>query len=279
MNPTETADFSPILLLEVELSRPLEDVRLVHPKTGERYAQAQVLVRLFTSPIGYVHLDLPSGELDAESLAKMVWKELSAEITAHLKRSSLPVPDGLGVEGFSGLDAPLHLQQRAHLLQEAPMVSVVLTTHDRLESLEETLYSISAVHYPNFEIVVVDNAPSNDAAEKLIRQMSAEMKNLRYVREDRVGLCWARNCGLEAASGEITVYTDDDVLVDVDWLTALVQGFGDGENVACVTGLILPRELDTPAQVWCEEHGGFGKGFVPQIYDRSAHRPDDPLFP
>lgn len=279
MNPTETLDFSPILLLEVELSQPLADVQLVHPKTGERYSQAQVLVRLFTSPIGYVHLERPSGELDAKSIAELIWGDLKAEIAAYLQRNDLPAVASLGVEGLSALDVPQYLQDRTPLLEEAPMVSVVVTTHDRPDSLEETLYSISAVHYPNFEIVVVDNAPSNDESAKLIQRLSAKMPNLRYVREDRVGLCWARNCGLDAAQGEITVFTDDDVLVDADWLTALVQGFGNGEQVACVTGLILPRELDTPAQVWCEEHGGFGKGFIPQIYDLEAHRPDDPLFP
>lgn len=279
MNPTETADFSPILLLEVELSQPLADVPFVHPKTGERYGQAQVLVRLFTSPIGYVFLEQSSGELDAKTFAGMIWDELSAEIGAYLQRNNLPVPDGLGVEGLSSLDAPQYIQARGELLENAPKVSVVVTTHDRPDSLEETLFSISAVHYPNFEIVVVDNAPSNEDAAELIQRLSAELRNLRYVREDRVGLCWARNCGLDAAEGEITVFTDDDVLVDVDWLTALAQGFGNGENVACVTGLILPRELDTPAQVWCEEHGGFGKGFIPQLYDLTAHRPDDPLFP
>ena len=109
--------------------------------------------------------------------------------------------------------------------------------------------------------------------------MYTEFKNLRYIRENLVGLCRARNRGMEAARGVITVFTDDDVLVDQDWLTALVQGYSNGDNVACVNGLILPRELDTPAQVWCEEHGGFGKGFVPLIFDLTKHRPDDPLFP
>jgi len=279
MKPNETADFSPRLLLEVDISKPLSDVRLFHPKTGTKYERAQVLVRIFSSPIGCVFLHCPSGKIDAEAFSRMIWDELHQEINSYLQKNNLPMTDRLSPAGLPDLVKPQYIQDQVKLLMDAPFVSVVVTTHDRPDSLEETLNSISAVHYPNFEIVVVDNAPSNEDTEKLVRRLSAEMDNLNYVRENRVGLCWARNLGLEVARGEITVFTDDDVLVDVNWLTALVQGFYNGDDVACVTGLILPRELETPAQVWCEEHGGFGKGFTPQIFDLEAHRPDDPLFP
>lgn len=279
MNPVEITDFSPILLLEVELTQPLADINLVHPTDGKRYSRAQMLVRIYTSPIGYIHIEHPSGEINAEMLSQLIWNELQQEINHYLKDNSLSMVDHLGTSGLSGMEALGYIQVREQLLQNAPLVSVVVTTHNRPDSLGETLRSISAVKYPQLEIIIVDNAPSNDASCELVEQLSSEIKNLRYIREDRVGLCWARNCGLAAAKGEITVFTDDDVLVDPNWLTALVQGFSNGNNVACVTGLILPRELETPAQVWCEEHGGFGKGFVPRIFDLTEHRPSDPLFP
>lgn len=279
MKPDENPDFSPVLLLELELSRPLSDLQLVHSSSGKRYSHAQVLVRIHTSPIGYIHMESSSGEMGAEALSQKIWNELQAQITRYLKDNGLPVIERLGISGLSGMEVPGHIQARAQLLRNAPSVSVVVTTRDRPDSLEETLRSICAVNYPGFEIVIIDNAPSNDDTARLVQRLSSEFKNLRYLREDRVGLCWARNCGLDAAQGEFTVFTDDDVLVDPDWLTALVQGFSDGDRVACVTGLILPRELETPAQVWCEEHGGFGKGFAPRIFDLTTHRPQDPLFP
>jgi hypothetical protein len=46
-----------------------------------------------------------------------------------------------------------------------------------------------------------------------------------------------------------------------------------------VTQLILPLELETPAQIWFEEYGGAAKGFAQRLYDLREHRPDDPLFP
>ena len=279
MNPVEIADFSPTLLLEIDISKPLSDMYFVPSNNGIHYTRAQVLVRIHTSPIGYIHIERPSNELNAEMLSQLIWDELQPEITHYLESNNLPVINRLGTSGLSMMEVPDYIQFREQLLRDAPSVSVVVTTHNRPDSLEETLRSISAVNYPQFEIVIVDNAPSNDDTVNLVRQLSSELKNLRYIREDRVGLCWARNCGLDAARGVITVFTDDDVLVDPDWLTALVQGFSNGDNVVCVTGLILPRELETPAQVWCEEHGGFGKGFSSQIFDLTTHRPDDPLFP
>ncbi|MBW8820333.1 MAG: glycosyltransferase, partial [Streptomyces sp.] len=86
------------------------------------------------------------------------------------------------------------------------------------------------------------------------------------------------NRGLALASGEIVAFADDDVVVDRDWLAAIAEAFASGERVGCVTGLIAPAELDTPAQVMLEAHGGFGKGFLQHRYDLG--RPEaDPQFP
>lgn len=279
MNPEEISNFSPVLLREIELSQPLLDIHLVHPTSGKRYTRAQVLVRIYTFPIGHINIERPSGEINAELLSELIWKELQSEITRYLKDNNLPVIDRLETSGLSKIGVPRYTQAREQILRDAPFVSVIVTTRNRPDSLEVTLRSISAVKYPRFEIIIVDNAPSNNDTAELIEQLSSEFNNLRYIRENQKGLCRARNRGMDEARGAITVYTDDDVLVDPDWLTALVQGYSYGDNVACVNGLILPRELETPAQVWCEEHGGFGKGFAPLIFDLTKHRPDDPLFP
>ena len=50
-------------------------------------------------------------------------------------------------------------------------------------------------------------------------------------------------------------------------------------NVGCVTGLILPMEIETPAQALLEEYGGFAKGFERRIYDLGRYRPAIPTFP
>jgi hypothetical protein len=52
-----------------------------------------------------------------------------------------------------------------------------------------------------------------------------------------------------------------------------------GTAVSCVTGAILPADLETQAQLWMEEWGGFSKGFERRIFDLRGHRPDSPLYP
>ena len=78
------------------------------------------------------------------------------------------------------------------------------------------------------------------------------------VRERRPGISAARNAGVAAATGEIIAFTDDDVRVDPLWLRAIGERFASDSAIEAVTGLILPAELETPAQVWFERYyGGF----------------------
>ncbi len=109
--------------------------------------------------------------------------------------------------------------------------------------------------------------------------MSVDESRVRYVREDRPGPSWARNCGIKVAKGKILAFVDDDIIADPYWLAEMVKAFSISDKVACVTGLILPLELKTPAQVWCEEYGGFSKGFSQRIFDMTEHRPKEPIYP
>src|SRR5437879_3793450 len=102
---------------------------------------------------------------------------------------------------------------------------------------------------------------------------------VRYLLEPTPGASAGRNCGLRAASGEVVAFVDDDVVVDRLWLRSLVLGFQAAPGVACVTGMILPAELDTQAQVWIEEFGGFDKGYEQKIFDLHEYAPPDPLYP
>jgi len=100
------------------------------------------------------------------------------------------------------------------------------------------------------------------------------------VSEPRPGLARAHNCGLEHVTAPIVAFTDDDVVVDPAWLGSLVDGFGRQSNVGCVTGMIFPLELETPAQDWLEHYAGFNKGFEPKVFDLlGTGRATDPLFP
>ena len=154
-------------------------------------------------------------------------------------------------------------QDILYSLPDKPAISVVVCTRDRTLVLQRCLKSLRALRYENHEVLIVDNASRGCETKELVAKTS-----FRYLREDRPGLDWARNCGLQAAVNEIVAYTDDDVRVDPDWLRGIANGFRD-PRVACVNGLVCPLELETPAQILFEQYGGMGKGFTSKEFDPS----------
>ncbi len=143
--------------------------------------------------------------------------------------------------------------------------------------LARALDSLLAQDHPDFEIVVVDNAPVTRETRELVERKYAE--RVRYVCEPVPGLAAAHNRGLAVVRGEVVAFTDDDVVADPRWLTELTAPFAADPGLGCATGLILPARLRTPAQVLLESHGGFAKGFAPRTYDPAEPPADEPLFP
>jgi GT2 family glycosyltransferase len=273
------AHFTPWRVLEVELSRALPAVPASDPATGQRYERALALVRLHTQPLGVVELQLDKDGLTAEDYARQIWQALRAQIIVHLHRDGWLEPAALEATGMPSAGMPQCLQERDRLLAKAPFVSVVVATHERPASLAACVRSLLSLDYPNFEIIVVDNAPRTGATADCVRHTSGDLAQARYVREDRPGLAVAHNRGLRDVHGDIVAFTDDDVVADRHWLTELVRGFSVAENVACVTGMIFPMELKTPAQVWIEQYGGFSKGCTRRVFNLAEHRPTNPLYP
>src|SRR6185503_20882790 len=89
-----------------------------------------------------------------------------------------------------------------------PAVTVAVCTRDRVEDLARCLDALEAIRYPALDLLVVDNAPATRDAERLV----AGRPRVRYVREVRPGLDWARNRAIAEARGEIVAFTDDDVV-------------------------------------------------------------------
>ncbi|WP_411092933.1 glycosyltransferase [Streptomyces sp. 049-1] len=158
-----------------------------------------------------------------------------------------------------------------------PSAGVVVATRERADQLARALDSLLAQDHPDFEIVVVDNAPVTGETRELVERKYGE--RVRYVCEPVPGLAVAHNRGLAAVRGEVVAFTDDDVVADPRWLTELTAPFAADPRLGCTTGLILPARLRTPAQVLLESHGGFAKGFVPRTYDPEHPPADEPLFP
>jgi GT2 family glycosyltransferase len=156
------------------------------------------------------------------------------------------------------------------------VISVVVATRDRPQLLAQCLESVLAGERAPDELIVVDNAPERPATAALVRD---RYPRVRLVAEPRPGAARARSAGLDAARGDVIAFVDDDVTVDRGWLAAIERGFAVTDDVGAVTTLILPAELETAAQVWLEQFGGFAKGTQRRIFDLGEHRSSDRLYP
>jgi GT2 family glycosyltransferase len=266
--------FAPLRLLEVEVGGPLPAVEPAAAPDGAPYRRARALVRLHGRPLGMADLTLEEGRLAPAALAGQVWASLGGAIQAHLARDGGAVPAELPAAGVGA--GPC---QAALPLDPVPPASVVVATRDRPEELVACVRGLLELAYPDYEILLVDNAPSSEATVVAVGRQFGHLPRVRYLREDRPGLSNARNRGLAEAAGEVVAFTDDDVLVDPAWLASLAAALGAAPHVACATGLILPAELDTEAAMWFESYAGFAKGWERQLFDLAEHRRPGPLYP
>jgi len=121
-------------------------------------------------------------------------------------------------------------------------LSIVVCTRERPQQLAACLDALCGSVTGNDEVIVVDNAPRTDATARL-----AARYPVRYVCEPPTGLNRARNRGLREARHSLIAYTDDDARPAAGWVEAIARPFAD-PAVGCVTGLVWPAALDTPAQ-------------------------------
>jgi glycosyltransferase involved in cell wall biosynthesis len=244
--------FMPIRVIDVDLERQLPRIEAIDPVTGKRYGGAYCLIRRSGSPVKVIEFPLRGDGMSAPALRMLLSRAVATA-------PALPGPLALAANH----DSP---------------VRVVVATRDRPTALEVCLDSLLRQDYRHFEVVVVDNAPSSSSTAELIESRYVQTGLVRYIREDQPGLGYAHNRGLADATAPIIAFTDDDVIVDPKWLSAIERHFSE-PDVGCVTGLILPAELETRAQYWTERHGGFGKGFIRRSFDLGKNRPNDRLFP
>ncbi|HWL65523.1 MAG TPA: glycosyltransferase family A protein [Actinomycetota bacterium] len=97
-----------------------------------------------------------------------------------------------------------------------PLVTAIVPTRDRPASLHRALASVRSQTYPALEIVVVDDGSTQPVEPEVV----ADHPPTRLVRlEPSRGPGAARNAGVEAASGELLAFLDD----DDEWLPASVE--------------------------------------------------------
>lgn len=135
-------------------------------------------------------------------------------------------------------------------MSDAPLATVIICTRDRSESLKRTLTSIVTAARKvsdNWELLVVNNGSTDST--KIVVSEFADQLPLREVFEPEAGLSNARNAGVRQSTGKFILWTDDDVLVDDNWLSVYFQAFKDIPQHAIFGGRTTPV-YEAPEQEW-----------------------------
>jgi glycosyltransferase involved in cell wall biosynthesis len=244
----------PVQAYDVELTA----LRGLPPTCG---GHARVLVRAHGVPVTLGALDVPPDGLDPTGMAERLAKVLG---DVELDSTDLE-----------------RLARRDDLAENGPHLTVQIATKDRAVPLRRCLDSIAAVRYRSFDVIVVDNAPRSGGTRAVVQDWERANPSIgvRYLEEPVPGAARAHNRALAVAEGAWVVRTDDDVVVDPEWLAAIAEAGTSAPGIQCVTGLILPAEIATPAQELLEQFGGYARGFRRRRVDLGEHCPADPLFP
>jgi len=132
-----------------------------------------------------------------------------------------------------------------------PRISVVICTYNGEETIEECLDGVSRIDYPDFEVIIVDDASRDDTAT--LAETKAKTHGFRVIRlTPNRGLSTARNEGMAAASGEIIAFLDQDAFPDSHWLRYLALTFA-GSRHAVIGGPNLNPRFEAPT-VDCIDH-------------------------
>ena len=133
-------------------------------------------------------------------------------------------------------------------LPVTPTISVIVATRNRRAALEQFLKSAHGfTAEPEWELVVVNNG-SSDGTDVLLASAAVNLP-LVLIEERQRGKSRALNKAMSQARGEILLFTDDDVVPDGQWLTALYRAAVEYPAANVFGGRILVDQRSVPKWV------------------------------
>lgn len=118
-----------------------------------------------------------------------------------------------------------------------PKVSVLVPAYNEEAYILKTLEALRLQNYPDYEVLVVNNASTDRTAEVVASFIYRNNLTFafRLLHEKRQGTQFARECGRRKAAGEIIAQLDADCLPPRDWISNGVKLL-QGKNIAAVAG-------------------------------------------
>lgn len=155
-------------------------------------------------------------------------------------------------------------------------ITVAICTWNRCALLERTLEQMIALEIPpdvGWELLIVENNCTDDTVA--VASRFRPQLPVRIVSEPMPGTSHARNRALRAATGDYILFTDDDVLVDKEWIVLFVSAARRFPEAVAFGGRIEPWFPERPDDDFLAAFDYLRRGFCGLNYDR----PEGPLQP
>jgi glucosyl-dolichyl phosphate glucuronosyltransferase len=126
--------------------------------------------------------------------------------------------------------------------------SILIVTKNRADDLAHTLQAMKSVHVPDalgVELVVIDNGSTDDTST-VVASCDWRAANVRYILDPRPGKCVGLNRGLVESTGDIILFTDDDIRPPAGWIAAMCDPIARGRSEAVSGGVRLAGHLLRP---------------------------------
>lgn len=116
-------------------------------------------------------------------------------------------------------------------MESSPFVSVIIPAYNAGAFIERCISAVLASAYPSYEVIVVDDASTDDTAEKA-RRLGAEV--IQFT--ERSGPSAARNYAVSKAAGEIIFFVDSDVEIKSWSISRVVDDLQNAPDIAALFG-------------------------------------------
>ncbi len=122
--------------------------------------------------------------------------------------------------------------------EKLPKISVIICSYNGASTVESCLASMERIRYPGeYEVIFVDDG-SKDHTQEILQKFPWVIN----IKQRNMGLSFARNVGMKAATGEIIVYTDSDCEADEDWLYYIALALVRSNHIGMGGPNLIPDE-------------------------------------
>lgn len=165
------------------------------------------------------------------------WRDIVQTMARHRALAPKPYSRELVGEEFVAEATP-------ELLENGPLVSIVIPTWNRRDMLMEALESVRSQRWKRWEAIVVDDG-SDDGTIEAVERLAAQDSRFVLIRRPHEGVCRARNSGLEAARGDYIAFLDSDNVWTPQYLDRMLATM-ERDDLGAAYGTLMVETPDGP---------------------------------